>query len=104
MRRGLCEQGKQCWPGKRSTVWRSMLAAVKNTHGPEQMAAKERDRQTDECWGYPALQLSEAASVRGAHLTWFSFWQQRGYRWNLLFCDIYVKNESQNHGIESSLV
>lgn len=34
-----------------------MLAAVENTHGPEQMAVEEGDRLTDEnCRGYPAVQ------------------------------------------------
>ncbi len=43
----------------------SMLAAVENTHGPEQMAAEEGDRLTDEnCRGYPTWEISQAESER----------------------------------------
>lgn len=42
-----------------------MLAAVENTHGPEQMAVEEGDRLTDEnCRGYPTWEFSQAETER----------------------------------------
>lgn len=55
------QAGRQCWPGKHSTVLCSMLAAVENTHTPEQMVIEEGDRLTDEnCRGYPTWEFSQA--------------------------------------------
>lgn len=48
----------------------SMLAAVENTHRPEQMAAEKGDRLTDEnCRGYPTWEFSQAEREKEANLT-----------------------------------
>lgn len=66
LRQGLHEQGKQAGSaGLKSTVLCSMLAAVENTHGPEQMAVEEGDRLTDENGqGYPTWEFSQAETER----------------------------------------